>query len=239
MHCAAFESRLQHLLDERCRPEDDDALIDHAAGCAGCREVLEVQAGVFDTVRDWSVSGLDVDLVERVLDCVAVRQAEEAAASRVATKASVGVFSAGTRRWLVRTLIAVAAGLMLTATVWQWQIQRSNLERTTPNAANDVVESNRKSDAQKIALIERRGSSAHVSELARGLGHGVARGIVYVQRGHFDSELQLPEPVAASLRPIKDSMAAAIDAVRRTLSLRNEQPVIRSSWRMAETDVVV
>jgi hypothetical protein len=240
MHCAAFESRLQHLLDERARPEDDDALVDHAAHCPVCREVLEVQAGVFDTVRDWSVSNLDVDLdvnlVERVLDCVAVPE-RVAAAKRPASSRS---WIADHRRLFVQMLVAMAATVAICATIWQWRAS-SSAPSQNASPTPDIVSAPSDGHSQKLAAVGSRTSgspASSVSELARGLGHRVARGMVYVQRGGFDDDLELPEPVAAGLRPIRDSMAAAIDALKRTLSLRNEQPVIRSSWRLPSGDAI-
>src|SRR5262245_55177732 len=105
MRCEAFENRLQLLLDERQCPEEDSLLVEHAADCAHCRDVLDTQAGLFDTVRDWSVCNLEIDLVDRVV-------ARATAADVPAVPASRSWWRTAAGRW---TTIAVAAALMLIA----------------------------------------------------------------------------------------------------------------------------
>lgn len=125
MRCDAFEDRLQHLLDERLCPEDDSLLAEHAADCPHCRDALDAQAGLFDTVRDWSVANLEVDLVDRVV-------------SRVVSRATAGAplsCQASSRRWWQTasgrwTALAVAAALVLVA----WK----GIDRFAPHATNDL-----------------------------------------------------------------------------------------------------
>jgi predicted anti-sigma-YlaC factor YlaD len=108
MRCEAFENRLQLLLDERQCPEEDTLLVEHAADCPHCRDVLDTQAGLFDTVRDWSVCNLEVDLVDRVVARATAGLPQES----VAAPASRSWWRTAAGRW---TTIAVAAALMLMA----------------------------------------------------------------------------------------------------------------------------
>lgn len=105
MLCEAFENRLQLLLDERQCPEEDALLVEHASDCAHCRDVLDTQAGLFDTVRDWSVCNLEIDLVDRVVARATAGDVPAVPASRSWWRTAAG-------RW---TAIAVAAAVMLIA----------------------------------------------------------------------------------------------------------------------------
>src|SRR5262245_4627742 len=46
MQCRQFEQRFHALLDERRQPQADHWLLDHAAGCPRCRELLDGQRAI-------------------------------------------------------------------------------------------------------------------------------------------------------------------------------------------------
>lgn len=178
MRCDAFEDRLQHLLDERQCPEDDALLAEHAADCPHCRDVLDAQAGLFDTVRDWSVANLEVDLVDRVVDRVVSRATVGTASVRVAASRSWWQTASG--RW---TALAVAAALVLVA----WK----GIDRFAPRTANDSSPSavDPGHTAQNVREPRQRTPNAPLEfgplarKAAEDLGSRLALGVHYLHRG--------------------------------------------------------
>ncbi len=177
MRCEAFEDRLQHLLDERQLPEEDVALADHAAACPTCRDVLDTQAGLFDTVRDWSVANLEVDLVDRVL----VRAAAPSASQPDRRSWWPASLRGGSARWIS---IAVAAALLLVAWKgYEWygtdltQPQfptASQPPKIDPPKFNEPQESIDR-DPIEFGVFARRA--------AEDLGSSLALGVHYIHRG--------------------------------------------------------
>src|SRR4051794_19559154 len=50
MNCQEFEDRLQLVLDERCSPERDERLAEHARNCANCRETIQAQEALLEAL---------------------------------------------------------------------------------------------------------------------------------------------------------------------------------------------
>lgn len=116
MSCEKFEIRLQALLDERLRPEDDAPLRRHADACPACRDRLAAQSALWDGLASRSARLPSVDFVERVLRNVehdrAVMAAELVAAGR-ANPAPRGV----------GRLVAAAAILLVLAPAAYWSFR--------------------------------------------------------------------------------------------------------------------
>lgn len=51
MKCDQFNHRLNVLLDERVRPEQDEALVEHASECPDCHSILEMQQQLFGCLQ--------------------------------------------------------------------------------------------------------------------------------------------------------------------------------------------
>lgn len=215
MRCEAFENRLNVLLDRHEPPENDALLSEHAAACAPCRDMLDAQAGLFDTVRDWSVANLEVDLVDRVL--AKVRPAPvppmPSPGNRVA-----GWFARGSYRWLG---LSVAAVIVVSFTAWQLSrpgevADTAGQPVTSPQIA--AVETPDVTAASGAEFTE-----AEMAELRNRLAQRAS------ELGRLAENIELPETVTAGLQPFRHTMAAALDALRRTLPSKPEQPATRSS----------
>jgi hypothetical protein len=178
MQCDAFDNRLQDLLDARACPEEDPVLAEHAADCPHCRDVLDAQAGLFDTVRDWSVANLEVDLVDRVVASTAARAADPS------------VHSANPRTWWQTasgrwTALAIAAALVLVA--------YKGIDRLAPhhgnNAAPVAIDPNSFSktfpEPRQFAPDEPLEFGLIAREAAEDLGSRLALGVHYIHRGRI------------------------------------------------------
>ena len=66
MYCRAFEARLQMILDDRQRPEFDDALQQHAAECKTCSDLLRGQQFLLDGIDLTSVPSMEISMSHRL-----------------------------------------------------------------------------------------------------------------------------------------------------------------------------
>ncbi|MEX2187338.1 MAG: hypothetical protein WD875_11105 [Pirellulales bacterium] len=203
MRCEAFEDRLQHLLDERQLPEEDVALADHAAACPTCREVLDTQAGLFDTVRDWSVSNLEVDLVDRVL----VRAAAASASTAPRRSWWPAHWRSSSVRWIS---IAVAAALL--AVAWKGYSSYGPNVALPPTPAApqpDTIEPGNPSGPQDLLPLRSFDFGPLARTAAEDLGSRLALGVHYIHRGqavvadvilgHFPRKAEEPNARSSSL----------------------------------------
>jgi hypothetical protein len=171
MRCDAFEDRLQQLLDERQCPEADDLLSEHAADCPHCRDVLDAQAGLFDTVRDWSVANLEVDLVSRVVS----RATAPAVERRWWQLASA--------RWIS---LAVAGAILVMA--WKGFDGSRTAESGSPNSAERQDGKSGKPSytyraPQQLLPGRPLDLDAITQQAAKDLGLRLALGVHYIHRG--------------------------------------------------------
>jgi hypothetical protein len=51
MQCVEFESRLNHLLDERLLPSIDNSIVEHAQSCAVCSELLSAHEELLEGIQ--------------------------------------------------------------------------------------------------------------------------------------------------------------------------------------------
>lgn len=178
MRCEAFEDRLQQLLDERQLPEEDAVLADHAAACPTCREVLDAQAGLFDTVRDWSVANLEIDLVDRVV----VRASGAAQPKRRSWWPAS--WRGGSARW-----ISVVAAAALIVVAWK-TYEHYGTPLTQKPALEKPAEHNSPSRLpdERLALealpqFEPFEFDRVTEQAAEDLGYSIAWGCHYLHRG--------------------------------------------------------
>ncbi|MEX0820204.1 MAG: hypothetical protein WD070_11455, partial [Pirellulaceae bacterium] len=74
MQCEKFEQRLQQQLDERQSVGRDEALLEHARGCAACGLVWRAQSRLFAGLGSLPEASIGRDLGPRVLDHLRVDQ---------------------------------------------------------------------------------------------------------------------------------------------------------------------
>lgn len=73
MRCSESEQRMQHLLDERQRPEEDGRLVEHAATCQSCSDMLFAQEHLFKALRHGRRPSLPIDFAEHVISTAVPR----------------------------------------------------------------------------------------------------------------------------------------------------------------------
>ncbi len=67
MECIDFEARLQDALDERRRPEENAALLEHTRDCPACRGLAQSLGLVLDVVAGLPTPPVPADISRRVL----------------------------------------------------------------------------------------------------------------------------------------------------------------------------
>ncbi len=218
MHCVQFETRLNDLLDEREPPGDDRQLIEHARRCDECADLLaghemllaDLQslacAGSLDGPRTLRRPAAPVDFSLRV----ALAVADERRAAR-----RNGWF------WLIP---ALAASLLVAVVAWRnlgaaFSGARPTAE-TMAHAATPVTPSavRHPGDIPQATPL----TSVIAAQLPSYPWTGMRTD--QISQGLTDSV----EHLADGLKPVTDSMSAALQALRRTLP--GAEPAVRSSW---------
>jgi len=95
MQCAEFESRINQLLDEREPPRADARVADHARECVACADVLASYQQVLDIIQDSAPLEMDADPTPLI-----IAQVQLAARRR-------------RRLWTTLVPLAVAASLLI------------------------------------------------------------------------------------------------------------------------------
>jgi hypothetical protein len=103
MHCEQFEERLHQLLDRRLPPEADDALLAHAHLCSGCRELLEAQQTLFQSLESFEPPPTAPDFSRRV-----VRQAVQTRRAKIWRRAAY--FGGGLAAGIVLAIFVAPRG---------------------------------------------------------------------------------------------------------------------------------
>ena len=193
MHCVRFEMRLNRLLDDRASPDSDLELVEHARECPDCAELL--------TGNELLLSAIETSDGPTAAPDLAVR---------VAAEFENGWRQSRRRSWSW-TIPAVAAGLLLAFGVWHLLKDPSGSSRSGNNPSGSgnlpkVPLANIPSAVTPDAAHET--SSPYYLTLVAGTKELSER---------FGS--QRPEWVdqmADGLKPVADSMSAALHALRRT-----------------------
>jgi predicted anti-sigma-YlaC factor YlaD len=213
MRCEQFSRRLDELLDERRRPLGDRRLRAHAKECRDCRDLLDAQMELSKVVPFLPRAEPPLGFADRTVT-VASRE------------------RARLRRWRHGMVGAVAAAVLVAVVPMARYVNRP-AETTEPVAARRSVVKPRQI-APRAVPTEKQSAEPYV-RFAHGVGETVASGIVYVPGlgpgpdRRFDESL--PEPFSTGLRPFRplgNSMAAAVDAIRQTLPLFPESAASRS-----------
>ncbi len=213
MQCEKFESRLNQLLDERRQPELDDQLLAHTSGCDECRQMLAAQQLLFGAMSGTPSS--DELSLEPPLD-MADRVLRETGPLRPAGRLRV-----------VRWFAFVAAAVLLVASLPRAMqfISGNNPVVESPGigSSDDIADDGPAVTPKDISPLSTPGESQDdldvsdevryqqfVSTWGTSLGNGVAR--------YSDADA-INESIGqfASLRPLRNSMSAALDALRKTL----------------------
>jgi hypothetical protein len=119
MQCCRVEKRIQDLLDDQLDPSFDSELIQHAATCAACHDVLEVQGKLFDGLQVLTVPSLSDDFSQRVVDMVVIQRRRPLQ-----------------RDSLAAAFLAITAALLVFLALGPWNRKQDNL----PKIASATVE---------------------------------------------------------------------------------------------------
>ncbi len=225
MQCEKFESRLNQLLDERRQAERDDQLLAHASRCPDCQQMLATQQVLFDSQSPDSAAAASVGspeaLAERVLRAVASNPFPVVPVRPVAG------------RQVVRRLAWIAAAIVLVAGVSSaFQLISGDKSLSTGPVADSrsvkgqVPDSDHPSDNSSDERSVKTPSSQQISDedryrqWANSWGESVASGVMQISAadgGPMTEAIDARMDQFKSLRPLRISMAAAFDALRKTL----------------------
>ncbi len=238
MRCVEFERRMNELLDERAALDSDRELGEHAEQCAACADLLCGQelllrgmatlcmtgSGRFDESAPdaeswsdgWSQPGMAEPLVGR-------RPAPAELAIRVAAELRSQCKSRLIWWWLVP---ALAASVLVAFAMGTRSPDNASTDNASPVApvsslAKQVPnESTPPQMESATTLTKSHWQSKWFSELG-------------------DSRYQWMDQVADGLKPVTDSVSAALHALRRTWP--GSEPGARSSWSptlRSDSDIV-
>jgi len=219
MNCQEFEDRLQLVLDERCSPERDERLTEHARSCANCRETMQAQEALLEALR-------------KSRQTPSGRWAKNVAADVVA--AAVVEKQADRRRWNVDLrwvsvgLVGVAAAVILMfSSAWRAMTGPREVggSHTVQNAEPAKKNANDGQLAIARPLVPREKAGPKVVSPAP---------VPSASLNEYQLVLQqwvqtLPDSVdvnqlesSPGIRPLASSIGLAIDTLRRTLPGRRD-----------------
>jgi hypothetical protein len=214
MKCAEFSERLNHVLDQRCRPQWDAELRLHAETCAACRELADCYEALFEGFYALAAPEPSADLAVRVVDELRVRPARARRASLAAALA-----------------VATAAGLLLAVPLFQFRRPVENRNVPASHAAITATQSAGHASAgwSQIGalpvvgpvLVSMREGDDPYAELAKGTGQGLANVVLYMPAvggspGLISPEMigatrTWPERVSEGFKPVTESVGETID----------------------------
>jgi hypothetical protein len=187
MQCDQFESRVNELLDRRAALESDSALMAHSFVCTECAEVLSGYQTLVASIPLLDIEDGEIEAADKVLSIV--------------TPSKARVESAYVWYWC----LAVAAALVLSVLPWlsrPLDVAGSPAQPAVSDLVERVPESDRRSQEDGTADLWTAPPNEQYLAMAEELA---ARQLTWV------------EPVADGLRPVTNSMSAALNALRRTL----------------------
>jgi hypothetical protein len=190
MHCVQFEMRLNELLDERSSPDADFDLAEHARDCSDCADLLAGHELLLDGVQTLESPGAAADFTVRVAANYAVRVAAELADTR----------RPRWRSWMW-SVPAVAAAALVAVGLWRMLNAPSYEDGSTARS----VTTNSHLVAPGVAPDVNDPYGQYVNQ---------AKAMTEELRGR---RIEWVEQMADGLKPVADSMSAALHALRRTL----------------------
>jgi hypothetical protein len=193
MQCNAFEMRMQRLLDQRLRPEQDDQLRSHADVCAECREMLSGQERLFTALELSEIPPLSDGFTDRVLQSLERRPGSNQFTTRHMSLA-----------------LAIAATLLIaivpTISWWQSQPAGRNAERSAVDNSAVVIEGSR----SVASVAGEPAGSEWWKEQTQSLWELYPPQVRARHRQQVDR-------LADDLRPLTSSFTAAVTALKRSL----------------------
>lgn len=207
MQCERFERRLQQLLDRRLCPEQDKALLRHAARCSTCRLWLSAQRRLWEGWRRSCPPEPDRGFAQRVL----------ARTSR--SKAAAAPLGPGA--WA----LAAAAMLLVMTAPGQWvHIRKQQTHSPIPAArtpaaatmAGDApVRHARETQSPVPGETQPAGCLATDTQLIREVWNTCLR---HLADPPIDG-LKPVEHITWSFKPLASTLSAALDALRSTMPM--------------------
>ena len=217
MRCADFQKRWQNLLDARQAPEQDDLLCAHAATCAECGEILQIQTIVFREIELSKSLRQPIAAsrsAARYSQTYPQRYSESRAVIRNRTVRAlfIGLAVAGSLLLLIlpawrfashRSTVAdrrtrTSRPGQLPQTIWVAKPAASASERDSHSQSSDVATSRMSVSDQEALRKLMQDMGAKMSDVA-------------------EEQLEPLDRIAGGFRPIADTLGAAWDALRRSL----------------------
>jgi len=217
MRCDEFDERVHRLLDDRTPLQTDQRLLQHVEDCGRCRSELDAYEDLFNGLDFFEPPQLTEDFAARVL--------EQAQPVRPTTKVA--------RRWLAFAALAIAASLLIAI-----------LPPLTDHPGNTKPDSSRL--VQDDTLNQSGGSPGESSseELSGDQIGQLAQDTVDIPDGIDAEQIRLMwnqlapdlpyeqivpvDQIRGGLRPITNSLAAAIDVLRSTIPLGKQSDSTKS-----------
>jgi hypothetical protein len=205
MQCVQFETRLNELLDERLSPELEPAIQWHASECASCAALLQAHECLLVGVESLELPELKPGL-----------------AVRVAAELSRGPRSAP-RTWSW-WLPAAAAALLLSVGASRWAATgKTGPDRSVPSGASGSL---------AVQPVGQRLSTPNDAQATASRSRFVAvwltRDTEELTENFSVRPRLLMEQMADGIKPVTDSMSAALQALRR--SWPTNEPASHSSY---------
>jgi hypothetical protein len=201
MHCVEFERRLNELLDDRLPLDSDLELAAHADECGQCAELL---AGHELLLRGMAALCCDAD--DHLADG---RRKPALVPADLAVRVAAQVGGAHPRRlspwWM---LPALAASVLIAAAVYNG----AHAKPASKDATSDLSKEVAHSPVENPTSLTADRWQPWLKQLG-------------------DGRDQWMDQVADGLKPVTDSMSAALHALRRTLP--GAESGVRSSWSPA------
>jgi hypothetical protein len=212
VRCEEFEQLVQRLLDERKPLDACRNALGHADGCRRCRATLDAYQKLWDGLELLEPPALDPGFAERAVAAVPLVQPRFAA-----------------RRWFVWASIAVAASLLIVVAA-TWRSHRSG----QPDSARPAGDSSPSDLAvQPPGLAPGHHQPRGVPDRDRAQSPHGGRPLEAIFERLADElaadRMATVDRFAVGLRPIRESLATAIDVLWTTIPIRPKEESDRQS----------
>jgi hypothetical protein len=209
MKCHEFEDRLQNLLDDRQAPEADALLVEHAAGCDPCGQMLAGQRLLLAGLRRGVTQRPGSQLAQNAL---AGYQTEPMEA--VVLDGS----SAGRRAWQVLAWMAATAAALVIAVSIYVSSQPARRQIAAVPAPPETVRPTVPREGNPRPQVVQRAPTLGAFQFLPRRGYGVA--IADMATSSLPEAVERIEDVerfAPGIRPIRVSFAMLWEALWRTI----------------------
>lgn len=223
MKCCEFERRWQELLDGRQTPREDAELNAHALVCERCRDMLLIAQVLCDDRSERQPSAAP-DFADRVVAAWRTAALTDSATSCATPRAhAVEIRPTRTsRRWTQSWLVTSAAALLILASsALLYRLSGSLTAPAEPLASNAPLQQQQQ---QQDSTQMGRPAGTRPSDLDAPVGEQLVayQELLDSLSTRFPTlPLESVDDITGSLRPVADSVGRALDALRRTLPLRD------------------